>query len=313
MALYLYTNISSLIAQRNANKATKNLDVSYERLASGLKINGAKDDPAGLQISDRLTNQIDHLDQGNRNAQDCISYAQTAEGAFDEITNMLQRIRTIAIQSANGTYSNTDRESLQQEVDELNEEIVRISEDTTFAGAPLLNGEAGKVIFQVGAGPNSTVTIDMRMGFDTESLAEQAAQITGSDTFTVEEGLYGSVTNSYRFTDIFNYNPDGKGIDITSQSKAQIVLAGIDALINAVDTKRAQLGAMQNRMEATIRNQESVSENVSSARATIRDTDWASETASLTQNTIFQQATASILTQANTRPQIALQLLADNG
>ena len=306
MALYINTNISSLIAQRNATRTTDNLDVSYERLASGLRINSAKDDPAGIQISDRLTSQIDHLAMGNRNAQDCMSFAQTAEGAFDEITNMLQRIRTLAVQSATGSMTDSDRQAIQEEVDQLNAEIVRISEDTTFAGSDLLNGKAGTVIFQVGADPNSTVSIDLNTAFDTSSIALQAAMIHG-DTFNA---VNGSVVMTYRYTEVFTFNKEGGGIDITTASRAQTVLAGIDGLINAVDSKRAELGAMQNRMEATIRNQSNVSEQVSSARARIRDTDWAEETAHLTSNNILQQATTSILTQANTRPQIALQLLA---
>lgn len=305
MALYLNTNIQSLVAQRNLRRITDDLDLSYERLATGLRINSAKDDPAGIQVSDRLTSQIDHLAQGNRNAQDCISYAQTAEGAFDEITNMLQRIRTIAIEAANGTFSSTDRQALQQEVDQLNAEICRIANDTTFAGQDLLNGKAGVVYFQVGADPNSVVSIDMSMGFDTASIAQYAAKLSG-ETFTIEANTVFSGGTFY-YTDLFT-NDEG-GIDVSTASSAQLVLAGIDALISAVDTKRAELGAMQNRMEATIRNQSNVSENVQSSRSIIRDTDWAEEVSNMTQSQLLQEATATILTQANTRPQIALQLL----
>ncbi len=307
MALYVNTNVSSLNAQRMTARATKALDVSYQRLSSGLRINSAKDDAAGLQISDRLTTQINGLSQGNRNAQDGISYAQTAEGALEEITNMLQRIRVLALQAANGTNTSQDRQALQQEVDALNEEICRISEDTTFAGQDILNGEAGVVMFQVGPDANSIISIDLSVGFDTESLAAQAASISG-DTYTIEAG-FDFTGGTFRYQDVFKFDPDGGGIDISTFSKAEMVLGGIDALINAIDSKRAELGAAQNRLESTIRNQSNVHENVNAARQQIRDTDWAAETANLTQQQILQQASSTILTQANTRPQIALSLL----
>lgn len=307
MALYVNTNISSLNAQRMTSRATSALDVSYQRLASGLRINSAKDDAAGLQISDRLTTQINGLGQGNRNAQDAIAFAQTAEGALDEITQMLQRIRTLSVQSANGTNSSSDRAAIQQEVDALNEEITRIADQTTFAGQDILNGKAGVVQFQVGADAFSLISVDLSTGFGTNALAQLTAQISG-DTFTITASDV-FVGGDFKYEDIFKFDPNGKGIDVSSFSAAEITLAGIDGLINAIDTKRAELGAVQNRLESTIRNQSNVQENVSDARSRIRDTDWASETATLTQNQILQQASASILTQANTRPQIALSLL----
>jgi len=151
MAMFVNTNVSSLNAQRNLSNSTKSLDTSYTRLASGLRINSAKDDAAGLQISNRLTSQINGLDQGNRNANDGISLAQTAEGAMDEITTMLQRMRTLAQQSANGSNSTDDRTALQSEVDALSSEIDRIASDTTFGGMKLLDGSAGtKFDIQVG-------------------------------------------------------------------------------------------------------------------------------------------------------------------
>ena len=222
MALYVNTNVSSLNAQRMTARATKALDVSYQRLSSGLRINSAKDDAAGLQISDRLTTQINGLSQGNRNAQDGISYAQTAEGALEEITNMLQRIRVLALQAANGTNTSQDRQALQQEVDALNEEICRISEDTTFAGQDILNGEAGVVMFQVGPDANSIISIDLSVGFDTESLAAQAASISG-DTYTIEAG-FDFTGGTFRYQDVFKFDPDGGGIDISTFSKAEMVL-----------------------------------------------------------------------------------------
>lgn len=305
MALFINTNISALLSQRAVNSATKSLDTSYERLASGLRINSAKDDPAGVQTSDRLTVQINSLNQTNRNAQNAISFAQTAEGAMDEITNMLQRIRTLSLQAANGTYTNDDRIALQQEVDQLNTEICRIARDTSFGGEEILNGTGSVVRFQISPDPNSLIKIDLRPGFDTDSLANLAADIKG-DTFSLcKDGI----TTDYKYTDVFSFKVNGKGINISTASNAQMVLGGIDALINAVDSKRAELGAIQNRLEATIRNQSNVSENVSNSRSVIRDTDFAEEVAKMTSAQVLQQGAVSILTQANQKPQIALQML----
>ena len=150
MALYVNTNVSSLNAKRNLSNSTSSLDTTYKRLASGLRINSAKDDAAGLQISNRLTSQINGLEQGNRNAQDGISYSQTAEGAMDEITNMLQRVRTLALQSANGTNNAKDRIAIQQEVTQLCDEINRVSVSTTFGGTKILNGDGGITVAGTG-------------------------------------------------------------------------------------------------------------------------------------------------------------------
>ncbi|MGL4778452.1 MAG: flagellin B, partial [Aeromonas veronii] len=170
MAMYINTNISSLNAQRNLMNTNKSLDTSYTRLASGLRINTAKDDAAGLQISNRLTSQVNGLNQGNRNANDGISVAQTAEGAMDEITSMLQRMRTLAQQSANGSNNTDDRVALQQEYDQLTTEIDRISSDTTFGGQKLLDGKY-KGSFQVGADATQTITFKMTSAFTISGIA----------------------------------------------------------------------------------------------------------------------------------------------
>ena len=168
MSMYINTNVSSLNAQRNLSKTSQSLDTSYTRLASGLRINSAKDDAAGLQISNRLTSQINGLDQGNRNANDGISMAQTAEGAMDEITTMLQRMRTLAQQSANGSNSTTDRSAMQSEVNALSDEINRIASDTTFGGTKLLSNTASTDYkFQVGADANQTIGFTMSISFKT--------------------------------------------------------------------------------------------------------------------------------------------------
>ena len=240
MALYLNTNLSARLAQRTVNRQTARLDTSYERLSSGLRINSAKDDPAGVQTSDRLTVQLNSLNQTNRNAQNAIAYAQTAEGAMEEITTMLQRIRTLAVQSANGTNATDNRIALQDEVDQLNEEIGRIARDTTFGGQDLLNGNASIARFQISPDPGSIIKIDLSTGFDTNSLATLAAKISGSDTFKLPEGSTLTVSE-FKFSDVFSYQVNGKGIDISSMSNAQVVLAGIDYLMTAVDSKRSEL------------------------------------------------------------------------
>ena len=307
MALYVNTNVSSINAQRKLTNATNSLNVSYQRLASGLRINSAKDDAAGLQIADRLTSQINGLNQGNRNTNDGIALAQTIEGALDETTNMLQRIRTLAVQSANGTNTAEDRAALQQEVASLSAEITRIAKQTTFAGATILdgaggakslipaNGQAneGKIVFQVGANAGDTLSLNWSQSFKISGIASIA----------------GMPTNDLKSANGFTKAGNDFIFTVQTASKAQGVLANIDKIIQAVDTKRAALGALQNRMESTIRNQANISENEADARSRIRDTDFASETAALTQNNIIQQASQSVLAQANQRPTIALSLL----
>ena len=306
MALYVNTNVSSINAQRKLTNATNSLNVSYQRLASGLRINSAKDDAAGLMISDRLTSQINGLNQGNRNANDGIALAQTIEGALDETTNMLQRIRTLAVQSSNGTNAQQDRDALQQEVDQLCAEINRIAKDTTFAGEQILDGAGrglipanGNLIFHVGSNKDNRITLEWNEGFTISGIAAIDGNINIANLVTADQsrGMYQPVANS------------NAHFDIRTQCAANNVIALIDSFVQAVDSKRADLGAIQNRMEATIRNQSNISENESDARSRIRDTDFASETAALTQNNIIQQASQTVLAQANQRPTIALSLL----
>ena len=309
MALYVNTNVSSINGQRNLTNATNSLDTVYKRLSSGLRINSAKDDSAGLQISDRMTSQINGLNQGNRNANDGIAMAQTAEGAMDEITNMLQRIRTLSVQAANGTNTAEDRAAIQQEVTQLSAEITRIACKTTFNGETILNGKQtdgslldpdGTISFQVGANANDTMKIDLSAGFSLSGIQKTADAIgkTINDVGTAtKSGLTANTdTGDLRFS-------------VSNAAAAQATLANIDNMILAVDTKRAELGAIQNRMESTIRNQSNISQNTSDARSRIRDTDFAEESATLTQQSIIQQAASSMLMQANARPQLALSLL----
>jgi flagellin len=469
MALYVNTNVSSLNAQRQLMGSGNQLDQAFQRLSSGFRINSAADDAAGLQISNRLGSQIEGLNQGNRNANDAISMAQTAEGALDESTNILQRMRTLAVQSSNGSNSTEDRAALQKEVTSLQQELSRIAETTTFGGNKLLDGSFGSQAFQVGAnsgetinvtignvssnaigsnkidtegsalgsvaasntvasvsaassnvsifGPNDsesavnlanlsvtaaadkinelgtgvtaeavvdvelsgfdnlsqgTLSVDgesydlSKYGSDVSRLAEDLGkqginatvegdnlriQESGIDGVTLDGGL-ASGTGSITFT---SYKADGEtqagtnsgaalaatsrlelsasekfsvsgfdaadlGASTSKQSKvseisiadfsgAQDAIGVIDAAIAKIDSQRADLGAVQNRFQATIRNQSNIAENLDGAKSRIKDADFAAETAKLTQAQILQQASQTILAQANQRPQAALQLL----
>ena len=326
MALYVNTNVSSINAQRKLANSTLALNTSYQRLSSGLRINSSKDDAAGLQISDRLTAQINGLNQGNRNANDGIALAQTIEGALDETTNMLQRIRTLAVQAANGTNTAKDRQALQEEVKSLSHEITRIAKKTTFAGAQVLDGGGANTLmreikaggqvkgheyfFQVGANAKDEITLecgafDMKGIMDMYNAPLQNGKLSIDDTEAAAAGAGKSGLAKSAGT---------AGVSlaywvVSDPAAAQNTLANIDKFIEVVDSKRAALGAIQNRMESTIRNQSSIAENESDARSRIRDTDFASETAALTQNQIIQQASQTILTQANQRPTVALNLL----
>ena len=306
MALYVNTNVTSLNSTSKLNKATHSLDTTYKRLSSGFRINSAKDDAAGLQISNRLTSQINGLNQGNRNANDGIALAQTAEGALDEVHTMLQRIRTLSVQSANGTNTTADRKAIQAEVEQLSSEITRIACKTTFGGQKILAGakgktacsgnlvgSKGKVSFQVGANANDTISISLSTAFTISGMAA-APDKNGANVGT--KGIIKTKAGGWSF-------------DLSSASQAQAVLGNIDKFIAHVDKTRGQLGAIQNRLESTISNQSNIAENESDARSRIRDTDYAEEAANLSQQTIIQQAATSMLTQANSRPQIALSLL----
>ncbi len=274
MPLFVNTNISSLNSQRQLINSGKSLDTAFQRLSSGLRINSAADDAAGLQISNRLTNQIQGLDQAIRNANDGISLAQVAEGAMDEITSALQRIRVLAVQSQNGINSSADRLALQKEVSALKAEISRVATTTQFGGVKLLDGKYSST-FLVGANAGQTISVNISRaggGFGTSGL-----------------GL--------------------ANLSISSLAGASAALTALDSAITVIDSKRADLGALQNRFQSTIRNLSNIVENVSAARSRIRDTDFAKETAELTRSQILQQASTTILAQSNQRPQSALSLL----
>lgn len=292
MALYVNTNISSLNAQRQLMKSGSTLDVAFQRLSSGKRINSAADDAAGLQVSNRLSAQVNGLNQSVRNANDGISVAQTAEGALDETTNMLQRIRTLSLQASNGSNTDEDRKAIQQEVGQLSKEINRVASDTTFGGRSLLDGTYDGV-FQVGADSNQTISFNMK-----NAGAAGSIDFAGNGGFTMS-GLSSQASSQVSISTA----------SVTSMTNAQSMVSVVDSMISAVDSKRAELGAIQNRFSSTVNNLSNITENVTAARARIEDTDFAKETAALTSAQILQQASSSILSQANQRPQTALSLL----
>lgn len=283
MALVVNTNIASLNAQRNLAASGNQLATTLQRLSSGLRVNSAKDDAAGLAVAQSFTAQIRGNTQAVRNVNDGISLGQTAEGALGQIANNVQRIREIAVQAANGTISNTNRSQLQKEVDQLTQEISRIVATTQFNGTNLLSG-ASTLTFQVGADGTSTQQVSVT----TTNLA-----LTGSSgLFTFSGGLTATGT-----------------VDVTTQGAASAALANLDSDISQVSTIRSTYGAVQNRFEAVISSLQNYLENLESSRSRILDADFAAETANLTRGQILQQAGTAVLSQANALPQTALSLL----
>ena len=274
MGLRVNTNVASINAQRNLSTVSERLGGNFRRLSTGLRISTAADDAAGLAISERLRSQVRSLEQGKRNAKDGISLVQTGEGALNEVSSILIRMRELSIQASNGTVSDADRATLNQEFGDLINEIDRIAQSTTFNGVKLLDGTGSTLTFQVGTGTTT--------GIDT-------IQLSTSDTLALTLGL--SV------------------LDIGSGGTPTTAVSQLDDAINAVSRVRGQFGAAQNRLSTTIANLQIQSENLSAAESRIRDVDVAVETSALTRNSILQQAAISILAQANTQPQAALTLL----
>jgi len=274
MGLRINTNIASLTAQRALASVTERLSGNYRRLATGLRIATAADDAAGLAISERLRAQVRSLNQAKRNAADGISLVQTGEGALSEVSNILLRLRELAVQSANGSVSDNDRNTIDEEFQTLVDEIDRIGLSTQFNGIKLLDGSSSTVTFQVGSGTS--------IGIDTLSANLSAVLATGL------------------------------GLDVlglSSASSASSAISALDSAINSVSRSRGRFGAMQNRLQYTINNLAVQAENLSAAESRIRDVDIAYETAHLARNTIMQQAAIAILAQANSQPQLVLQLL----
>jgi flagellin len=274
MGLRVNTNVTSITAQRSLSTVTERLTGNFRRLSTGLRISTASDDAAGLAISERLRSQVRSLEQARRNASDGISFMQTAEGALNEVNSILIRLRELAIQSSNGSVNTQDKETLDQEFQNLVEEVDRIGRSTEFSGIKLLDGSASSVTFQVGLGTTS--------GIDQLDVSLQPALAT---TLSLNS------------------------LDIGSGGATSTAITSIDAAINTVSSLRGTLGAVQNRLAITINNLAITAENLTSAESRIRDVDVAYETAQLTRNNILQQASISVLSQANSQPQAALQLL----
>ncbi|WP_422508031.1 flagellin [Stenotrophomonas sp. GZD-301] len=411
MAQVINTNVMSLNAQRNLSTSGSSLATTIQRLSSGLRINSAKDDAAGLAISERFSTQIRGLDVAVRNANDGISLAQTAEGAMVEIGNNLQRIRELSVQSSNATNSDSDREALNAEVKQLVSEIDRVSRQTNFNGTKLLDGTFSGALFQVGADSGQTIGINSIVNasssalggsqFDKNSLTVDAAavtagqgmkitgmKVTGSDGKTIDldtinvkatgttaaeiqgatakavaaainekmdqSGVYAEVdktdatkinltaikdstdaTGAFKAFNVtggtwsdtaatpvakttpgFTASPAApatktyaSGLDISKVAGAQQAIDVVDKALKAVNSSRADMGAIQNRFTSTIANLNTTSENLSASRSRIRDTDYAKETAELTRTQILQQAGTAMLAQANQSPSSVMSLL----
>ncbi len=275
MPQVINTNVMSLNSQRHLNSSQRSMATSIERLSSGLRINSAKDDAAGLAVAEGMTSKIRGMNVAVRNANDGISLAQTAESALGQVTNNMQRIRELAVQSANGTLGDSERGHLQKEVDQLTSEIYRITNTTEFNGQNLFNN-SGSVNIQIGANKGETI----------------------------------SITNS-KLSDIVGSG--AKAIDVSTSGAAANVLAsgagGVSKMIDNVVSARATMGAVQNRFESVIANLSSYSENLQAAKSRIMDTDFAAETAELTRTQILQQAGTAMVSQANSTPQSVLSLL----
>ena len=282
MALTVNTNVTSLNVQKNLNRASDALSTSMTRLSSGLKINSAKDDAAGLQISNRMASQIRGGNQAIQNANDGISVAQAAEGGLQATTDILQRMRELAVKARNGTNGTADQTATNSEFAQMSDEITRISASTNLNGKNLLDGSAGTVTLQVGANTGSANHIDLVLSskFDAVSLSVDKATLalTGTDAANA-------------------------GVNIDA------AITAIDAAIAAIGDTRASLGASQNRLTSTISNLQNIVENTTAAQGRVQDTDFAAETANLTKQQTLQQASTSVLAQANQLPSAVLKLL----
>jgi len=276
MGLRVNTNIQSLASQRHLGVNNTNQQKALERLASGSRINKAGDDAAGLAISEKLKAQIRSMKQATRNANDGVSLVQVAEGAMNEIGNIIIRMRELSIQAASDTIGDTERQYVDKEIQQLKSEVDRIANSTEFNGQKLLNNSAPPLEIQVGIGNNSELD---RFVFDTADKV--------------------STLSSLGITDL------SAGV----KADAQANLEKLDSAINRLSSNRASLGSLQNRLTSTINNLMIYQENLNAANSRIRDTDMAEETSELTKSNILTQATVSVLGQANQNPQLALKLI----
>ncbi|MFY2253776.1 flagellin Hag [Priestia megaterium] len=291
-------NIAALNTYNNYNKASQAQANSMEKLSSGLRINSAKDDAAGLAISEKMRGQVRGLDQASRNAQDGISLIQTAEGALTETQDILQRMRELAVQSSNDTNTDEDRGQIQKEVNQLAKEVTRISNDTEFNTKKLLTGEADgggigeSLTFHIGANADQNITLDIK-AMDAKSLGVAGDETDNKNTAATADAK--AVTET--------------GINVSSQENANGAITKIQKAIDDVSTERSNLGSYQNRLDHSINNLNTSSENLSAAESRVRDVDMAKEMMEQTKNSILAQASQAMLSQANQQPQQVLQLL----
>jgi len=282
------TNVSAMATTRALNNANDKMSTSLEKLSSGLRVNSAADDAAGLAISEKMENQISGMDQASRNAEDGISLAQTVDGALDETYNILTRMRELAVQASNGTYTDEDRAEMELEFTELQGEIDQLATDTEFNTLNLMNSSSSSgttFTFQVGANANQTISLNVK------NMSTSGLNVSTTDM---------SITST------------SGGVSMTSaafQTKIASVISGLDAAISAVSNQQATLGAVENRLDYTIDNLETTSENLSSAKSQITDVDMASEYTEYSKQQILISTSTSMLSQATSNPQTILQLI----
>lgn len=278
MPTTINTNMASLGAQRALQSTDGSLSTSMKRLSTGLRINSAKDDSAGLAIAERMTSQVRGMTVASRNANDAISLAQTAEGSLGKVGESLQRMRELAVQSANSTNDTSDRANLNEEYTALATEVTRVLEGTKFNGKNLLNASAADMAFQIGADTDSTdrITVALR---DMTAGTGMAAAITGTDA------------------------------SISTVDAALTTISNLDAAIDEVTSARSNLGSVQNRFESVVANLATSQENITAARGRITDADFAVESANLSRAQVLSQAGNTMLAQANQQPQQVLSLL----
>jgi flagellin len=300
MTMIINNNISALNSYRNLTDVDGRVAKSMEKLSSGVRINRAGDDAAGLAISEKMRGQINGLDLAKRNSQDAISLIQTAEGALNESHSILQRMRELAVQSANDTNTSSDRQQIQKEMDQLRQEVDRISLTTEYNTKKLLNGDfdgsnGNFVKFQVGANENQTVQLTFN------NMSAEVIGIAGTEEVTTTDDRGNEVTRTV-------VSPD-RAIDVTTSSSAASSITSINKAVEMVSEERAKYGAIQNRLEHTINNLSVSAENLQAAESRIRDTDMAKEMVSYSKDKIISQSGNAMLAQANTAPQSVLQLL----
>lgn len=305
MGLRIRTNTTSLNAQRNLSLSTERLSSSMNRLASGKRINKAADDAAGLGVSENLRADIRSLNQARRNAMDGVSLVQTAEGGLMETANMLVRLRELAVYSASDTIGNTEREFLDQEFLQLKDEINRIATATEFNGTRLLTGES-ELPDEITEGIPNNLPLEIQVSKDYFPETDAIDQRNPANIIKINLENINAITHGEGSLELGDYQ---EGARVNTKESAQMSINSVDGAITKVNEYRAFLGAVQNRLGSTVRNLGVQTENLEAAKSRIVDTDFAMETAEMTKQTILQQAGTSVLSSANSQPQVALSLL----